>query len=754
MNYFARLFLFISLTAAFCVSGFGQDTTTAAASATWQVQKYDINVTVPQNGADRSMTVKAVLTLKNVSNGQAGTVTLRISPSAEISAVSVGGATADFTRREEKINASASLQRIAVRVPSVPAGGTLTATIDYKLNVKENSGSGLITPAGAQFLPLSFWYPTPNSWYFARGADHAPFKINITGLSDATWLSSGADSGSTFDSSAAGQPFFVGGDWDTVKSEGTTVYAPKGVTGAAARAGELASLASAMKAFVSGFLAIDASAPLRIVAVRRGSGFSNGGTVLVDEGVFRRQKIDSLTAMTIAESVAKLFIGGAIAVSGDGQGVLREGLPRFLATQFLESKYGKDVADVERMRQRNAYAAVVSRDSPLANVAPLDDYYYPEVANKGAMIWRLLAKKIGSDDFTNTFRSIAKSGHMDLAGVRSSFSGQKDFLDYAFDKVTDMNLLVGLPQVSGAETKVALRNTGSVDATVTIIATGVSGEKLSASTTVRATSFGDVSFKTANQIAKVEVDTEKLYPQIDYSDDVAPRETTDSDLLLAVKKNFDKQDYPKAEKSARSVLRDYPRFDDVRIFLARSLLNAGNTAEAEKEFHAVLDEKLPSARSLAWANVGLGEIAAKAGENGPAAKFAEEAILADAEYGASLAARNLRNRIKAATPIDDGAKAFFAQFDKAAAGNRKAEIDALVVPGDVAKFASGISGQTEQWRSQVTQVDRIDANNVWAEANLSIKLLNKEPESGLVVFRLTKIGGSWKLSSVDMFEVR
>ncbi|MEP7075645.1 MAG: hypothetical protein ABI878_07510, partial [Acidobacteriota bacterium] len=72
MNYFAKLSLFIALTAVFCISGCGQDTTTAAASATWQVQKYDLNVTVPQNGADRTMTVKAILTLKNVSRGPAG----------------------------------------------------------------------------------------------------------------------------------------------------------------------------------------------------------------------------------------------------------------------------------------------------------------------------------------------------------------------------------------------------------------------------------------------------------------------------------------------------------------------------------------------------------------------------------------------------------------------------------------------------------------------------------------------------------
>jgi len=280
------------------------------------------------------------------------------------------------------------------------------------------------------------------------------------------------------------------------------------------------------------------------------------------------------------------------------------------------------------------------------------------------------------------------------------------------------------------------------------------GEKMSAPTTIKATSFGEVTFKTANKIAKVEIDTDKLYPQIDYSDDVAPRETTDSDLLLAVKRNFDKQDFANAEKMARSVLRDYPRFDDVRILFARSFLAEGNNTEAEKEFRAVLDEKLPSARSIAWANVGLGEIAAKSGQNGPAAKFAEAAILADAEYGASLAARNLRNRIKAATPMDDGVKAYFAQFDKAAAANRKAEIDALVVPGDAAKFASGISGQTEQWQTQITQIDRIDTNNVLVETSLNIKLLNKEPESGMAVFRLSKIGGNWRLSSVDMFEVR
>src|SRR5687767_15859289 len=103
--------------------------------------------------------------------------------------------------------------------------------------------------------------------------------------------------------------------------------------------------------------------------------------------------------MIIADSVAKMWLGSAVTLTGDGSGVIREGLTKYIATQFLESKFGKDVADVERQRQRVAYAAVSRRDAPLTVVAPLDDYYYTEVANKGGMVWRILARKVGSDEF-------------------------------------------------------------------------------------------------------------------------------------------------------------------------------------------------------------------------------------------------------------------------------------------------------------------------------------------------------------------
>lgn len=737
------------------MSAVAQDTARTA-PATWQVQKYDIDVTLPQENA-RVITAKAVLSVKNISRGPASTLTLRISPLAEVTAVKLNDATADFTKNEEKI-AVGTLQRIQTRFGAVPADGLLTVSVDYKLTLKDNTAVGSVSAGSSQLLPLSYWYPTPNSWFFPRGADMAPTRIRVTGPSVTSTVSSGTESAGAFDQKLKVQPFFIAGSWDVSNFSGVSVYMPKG-TGAEGqkRAAELAALYADARTFVSGMLGKAPDVPSRIVSVRRGAGFGSGGTVLVDEALFRRSKIDSQTAMNIAEAVAKLWLGNAIGVSGEGYGIVSEGLSRYIATQFIENRYGKDIGDVERLRQRTAYSAVSKRDAPMTTVAPIDDYYYPVVANKGAMAWRIVAKRVGASEFADTLRKNSQDGDLTVGKLRSAFSSQKEVIDLLFDQITEMNLMVGLPQNEAGQVKVAVRNTGATDINVDVVATTASGQKLVSPTSLRATSYGDVIFKTSESIVRVEIDAEKLYPQLDYFDDISPRESSESDPLLAVKRAFDKQDaqgYATAEATARTLLRDLPRLDDLRVLLGRTLLAEGKTAEAEKEFKAVLDEKLPTARSLAWANVGLAEVAAKSNQNDTAIKYAETAIATDAEYGASFAARNLRNKLGVSSAADASVKAFFADFDKAAASNRKAETEALAMPGEVTRFISGISGSTEQWQTQVRQIDRIDANTVLVETNMTIKLLNKEIETGIAVYRLSKSGSGWKLSAVDMFEVR
>lgn len=725
----------------------------ARAVATWQVQKYDVNVTLPQDEKTRIATVKAVLSIKNVSGSPAGTLTLRISPAAEVTAVQMNGGTADFTKGQEP--GAANLQRISIRFPSVAADSIITVAVDHKLNLKDNSALAAFSPTGAHFLPLSFWYPTPNSWFFTRGADSAPVRLKVNAPAGQTVVSSGVESSAGFDQRLNGQPFFVAGTWDVINSGGIAVLAPKGTTAEGQkRAAELATLFSEARAFAAGILGNAPDTPLRIVASRRGAGFSSGGTVIVEESVFRRPKIDSLTAMSIAEAAAKLWLGGAVSVTGDGYGAITEGLSRYIATQFIESKFGKDVADIERVRQRTSYASVSRRDAPMSTASPLDDFYYAEVANKGAMVWRILAKRAGATEFANAIKQSTQDGNLTLPELRAAFASQKDAVDYFFDQVTDMNLIVGLPVAAGGETKVQTRNTGATDAMVDVVATTANGERLVVPATIKAASFGETAFRTGAKVIRVEIDADKIYPQTDYSDDVKPQEASESDPLLAAKRLFDKQDYAGAETTARNLLREMPRFDDLRILLARSLLAQNKNAEAEREFRAVLDEKLPTSRSLAWANVGLAETAARSNQNDAALKFAEAAIMADAEYGASLAARNLRNRLGQTSSADAAVKAFFADFDKAATSNRKADVEALIVSGEVSRFAGGLAGGTEQWQTQVRAIDRLDANTILVETNMNVKLLNKDAETGLAVYRLVKVGSGWKLTAVDMFEVR
>lgn len=750
---FPITFLFLFWSAFGLHAALAQDD--ARSATTWQVQKYDIEATLPTGERDRSLVAKAIISLKNVSGKPASTLTLRIGTTAEVSGIKINDSVVEFTKSEEKINAVTSLQRNVVRIPSVVAGSVITAVVDYKINLKDNSSLNTISPTGSQFLPLAFWYPTPNSWFFARGADSGPVRIKINAPDGQSSVASGIEASGIFDQKIRVLPFFITGKWDVTNLNGVAVYSPKGMSAdVQKRATELSAVVAEARTFAAGFLGTTPEVPLRIVAVKRGGGFSSAGTMLVDEAVFRRSKVDSLTAMNLAEASVRTWIGGSIPVIGDGYGVIREGMTRFIATEFLESKYGKDVVDVERLRQRNAYAAISKRDAPMSKVSPLDDFYFQEVANKGAMAWRLLAKRVGEADFIRILKANMLDGDLNVSELRMAFADNKELVDYLFDQVTETNLLVGLPLVSGGETKVALRNTGSVDVTVNVRATMQNGQPMEAATTIRATSFGEVAFKTTNKITRVEIDTDKLYPQIEYSDDIAPRESTDSDPLLAVKRAFDKQDYAGAENAAKKLLRDLPRFDEVRILLGRSQLASGKTTEADKEFQAVLDEKLPTVRSIGWANVGRAEAAAKANQSTLVAKFVETAIIADADFGASLAARNLRNKLGITSTIDAGVKTFFSDFDRVAVSNRKADVDAMFLAGEAIKFASGISGSTEQWQTQVKHVDRIDADTVLVETNVNIKLLTKDAESGMAVYRLTRIGSTWKIVTVEMFEVR
>jgi tetratricopeptide (TPR) repeat protein len=732
------------------------------ARAAWQIASYDINASVVQ--AERSLAAITTVVIKNVGRAPGTGLTLRLSSRAKIKTVTANGVTiSPHALPDSRPN----LQRINLTLPvAVQPNSSVSLTFDYRLPVETNTGLETISPIGSQFRPESFWYPVLNTPYTVRGIDTAPYKVRVDG---GNAISSGTDKdgGATYDQNLFGQPFFLQGSWDRIEGSGDA----KGITafvsaGAPAderkQAESMLALAAAARSFYSPLLGPAPAAPIRLVSVRRGAGFSDTGTILVERAAFRRSKIDAGTAMSIAESLARLWIGGPAPIRGEGSAVLREGLARYVAALFLEKQFGRDASDAELLRERMAYAIVAKRDGPISRTTQLDDTYYSSVPNKSAMIWRLVERRLGREALMSSLRSFLQTsdqGGVTLAAIRAALGSQggealKKLLDYQLDQPTEMDLMVGIPQARGAESVAALRNLGSIDAQVTVAALLATGERVKVEANVPAQNFGEAVFKTNAKITRVEIDPDKLYPQIDYSNDVAPRARDVAEAMSEASRLFGAQDFAKAEMIAREIMAAAPRLQEARVLLARALLGQNKLDEAEKLFRAALDDMLPTANTLAWANVGLGEIAARKGQGTEAARRYTDAIKAEGEYGAALLARAERIKAEGSPSVDESIKNFLAQFDKDITTGTKADVEGKVVSGELTRFVNGIVGtKPEVWQTRVLRTEQWDTSFAAADVSINSKVLGKEA-TGTALLLLVRVGSAWKLSGVELFEVR
>ena len=741
---------------------------TPAAPPVWQVNSFDVNATVQQ--AERTLSVVATINATNVGGSATRTLTVRLNNKATVKTITAGGATATFRPGAET---KGDLQRYEISLPSSAAPGTpMTVSLTYTLPVENNSGLAAISPIGTQFLPLSFWYPMPNTPYSVRGGDTAPFKltVNLANVVSSGVEKSGAGSVS-FEQSLYGQPFFVQGDWDKLEGaadgKGIAVLLEKGASAEdRKRAEALIAFAAAARAFYAASLGPAPDLPVRIVSVRRGAGFNDSGTVLIDADALRLPKIDAATALSVAETVGRLWVGDQTPVRGEGNGVLRDGFVRFLATEFLEKQFGRDAIMSELYRQRLAYAAVAQRDAPLARANPIDTTYFGSVPNRGAMFWRLVEKRMGRDALMGVLRAALDAGKKDqtgltLAGVRDALVARggedlKLLVNQELDQVVDTDLMIGVPTQRGADWVSALRNIGSIDVTVTVAGTTDRGERVLAEATVPAKNFGEAVFKTTSKIVRVEVDPDKLYPQLDYGNDAVPRSKDLPDSLNEASLQLGAQDFAKAEATARAMMVAAPRFQEARILLARALLGEGKLEEAETLFRASLDEPLPFAGTLAWANIGLGEIALKRGQAAEAVKRFNDAVVASRDYPSSLAARAARIRAETAAnsapPIDEAARTFITQFSQAVVSNKKADLESRVVSGELVRFVNASIG-TELWDTRVLRTEQLNANLIAADVYIKASKLGKTGE-GTAVMLLARTPAGLKVSGIELFEVR
>jgi tetratricopeptide (TPR) repeat protein len=734
----------------------------------WQVTSFEIAANVQQN--ERLLNAVATINATNV-GGPGRTLTVRLNSKASVKSVTVGGSAVSFRPGQEP---RGDLQRLEISLPSIATpNATISAAVTYTLAVESNTGLTAISPIGTQFLPLSFWYPMPNSPYSVRGADSAPFRltVNIPNAISSGVEKQGAAGSVSFEQSLHGQPFFVQGDWDKLDGaadgKGITVLLEKGAGAEERKRAEaLIAFAGMARSFYATSLGPAPDVPLRLVAVRRGAGFSDGGTVLFDADTLRLPKIDAATALSVAEAVARLWIGGQTAVQGEGGGVLRDGLVRYLATQFLEKQFGPDAVKSELYRQRLAYVSVAQRDAPLARSSQLDSTYFNSVPNRGAMFWRLVDRRLSRDALLTVIRTALAAGKNDpnglnLLSLRQALVARggeslKALLDQQLDQVIDTDLMVGLPQQRGADWISALRNIGSIDVTVAVVATTDTGQQVRAEATVPAKNFGEAVFKTTGKVVRVEVDPDKLYPQLDYGNDVMPRSKDLSQALNEAYLQLGAQDFAKAEATARAMLASAPRFQEAQIILARALLGQNRVEDAEKLFRSTLEEPLPFTATLAWANIGLGEIAMKRNQPAEAAKRFTDAVIASRDYPSSLAARLGRIRAEAAAnsapAVDESVRTFVTGLSQAVISNKKAELESRIVSGELVKFVNASIG-TELWDTKVVRTEQLNPNLIAADVQINAKKLGTVG-SGTAVLMLARTPSGWKLSGIELFEVR
>src|SRR5205085_7634750 len=108
-------------------------------------------------GSERALNARAVVMFRNVGRGLGATLSLRISSKAEIKSVSIGSATAAYKSLPESRGGA---QRLTITLPQTTGPNeSVTAAVEYRLPVTENSGVAAISPVGSQFLPMSLWYP-------------------------------------------------------------------------------------------------------------------------------------------------------------------------------------------------------------------------------------------------------------------------------------------------------------------------------------------------------------------------------------------------------------------------------------------------------------------------------------------------------------------------------------------------------------------------------------------------------------------
>ncbi len=817
----------------------------------FEIKKYDIEARV--NAESYTLETKARLSLVNLSGKDLADKILLAGPDgkpklsfflsnkAKVSSVTINGETVQLTAKEDR----SGTQIISTDITAtLAASSDLVAEFTYTIPLLDKPGAGqssdssrnanlLISGLECFALPASFWIPVKHTPYADHGADTAPFALTVTVPNGLKVVSSGGrKSDSSFEQIYAAQPFFIAGDFDVYSSGGepngtlpsapkVEVYAPRGLDEAGKQqAQRVATEAAKMIGFYTKYFGGLVGSTFRIVSsqvrerdtaitgelVSRGLSFAAPGVVAVSDSLFRRSVIDLGTIELLASAAARSWIDGRVLLRGRGTGMLRDALPIYLATQYLGERYGAKQREAAFERYRRSYAPIArGGDAPLLLQSALDRGYTTSMYNKGALVWRLVEKRIGKPAFDNFLRQSFDRQRVDvvtlsdwraplcgatrcgslknnLLGLSHAPADRQDINELFaqwIEGVVLPDIAVGQPQATATGVESTVANFGNGDFTIEVVATTDKGEKLRQMVTVKAGEFGAATFPAGTQIKFIEADPDKIYIQKDYTNDTFPKRASDSDLYgqaifflsnfeqlksadkdklpEALRKLSPEEELAKAETRAREALASEPDSATLQALLGRILLAGKKNDEAARAFTGALKAEPLPIQAYGWSLLGLGELAMQQNKFDEAARRFREAAATDLDKGTILAARDgsLRaERAASAVKLPEEVKSFMQKFDAAILQGSSEAVLPLVEQGTLRKFARSVAvTKPSVWVTELLRTETLDANRIAVDVRLKVQDKGKD-YSGTALYVLSRTNGRLLLSEVPIFDVK
>jgi hypothetical protein len=770
-----------------------------ARSQELEVDRYNINAQI--DVAANAMDVRAQLALSNLSQSSKPKLYLRLTKLAKINSAAVGGLPAQVEAVEDR--RVPALNQIAV-TPQAPLGPGRQTTLElsYRLEVPDSSAIASIYPGEVVLLPESVWFPMPSTQFTIYGATAAPFLLAVT-VENMIVASAGSlkVEGQTFifEQPLNSFPLIVAGSFDQpvagerggVKLE---VYLQSGLSsieGSSSRGQAARLLEEASRAidFFSRLLGPAPQATFRIISSARAGQAITCGALVLNEQAFRQDVLDATTIEALADAIARIWIEGRARIRGQvaqqrpeaepaqpershqksrSFALLRDSLPRYLAALYFEDRFGPDAAAEMFSRMRWAYTPVArgGRDAELAVQTLLVPTYSAAALAKGPIVLRMIAAMAGRDKFIAALRSLISGpqnrvvtpGDFRAELVKAAGPALEKVFEQWIDSIAEPDIVIGVPQAESGGQRVNLRNLGTGDVTVQVLAITESGKKITLPVTVPSEDLTSLLIPTNEKITSVEVDPEKLIIQTNYDNDSRPPKPDPLTLFNEGVAAFNKGEHAKAEQEFREAVSRSPNNPLLRAHLARSLLAQGKRQEAAAEAQAAMRILPPVASAIAWARIVLAEVAMAEGRHEEAINHLRRATVEAQDAPAQLASREALIRAERQAgrlpAADESIRSFITQLDALIKQPSSEKLYAAVYKSTLKRFVQGLTvSPPSSWATEVLRAEPIDANRAAVDVAIKARAEGRD-QSGTAVFLLHKYRSNWMLEDIRLFNVK